>query len=108
MIKPQLHDVIEMLYSQPDSGLSAGAKGTIIGVFPDDYYEIEFVDDQGRTVDLDVLSRDAFIVVWRMTTQEAVALPDQVAQIVELLPDGQGTAVLDFARFLTSRQPKPA
>lgn len=36
----------------PDEGLSAGMKGTIIEIYskPVEGYEIEFCDEQGRTV----------------------------------------------------------
>lgn len=54
-----LYDVVELAVDLPAEGLRAGAIGTIV----DDYagtaeYEVEFTDDDGRTVALTALRAD--------------------------------------------------
>lgn len=54
-----LYQVVELAVDLPHEGLRAGAVGTIV----DDYlgsleYEVEFTDDEGRTVALTALRPD--------------------------------------------------
>ena len=111
MIDPHLHDVIETLYPRQSEDPAqatpvAGALGTIVQIYDDGACEVEFTDGMGQTVISQVLTRDQFIIVWCAKTGEAVSLSEQVAQIVTLLPEGSGTEVLDFARFLSLRSVK--
>jgi hypothetical protein len=108
MIRPALHDVVERLYSDSEAGLPAGSLGTVIQEYSDGAFEVEFSDDDGRTLTTQALQRNEFIVVWRSGTEQEVPLSDQVAQIVELLPEGAGAEVLDFARYLSWRRTREA
>jgi hypothetical protein len=46
------NDVVELVTDLPDEGLAAGAVGTVVHVFdrPNRAYEVEFADDDGRTI----------------------------------------------------------
>lgn len=48
----ELHDVVELAADLPEEGLTAGSVGTIVYIFhePNLAYEVEFADDQGRTL----------------------------------------------------------
>lgn len=48
----KLLDVVALLVARPDDGLNAGAIGTIVDVFkkPNVAYEVEFCDEDGRTI----------------------------------------------------------
>ena len=67
-------------------------------------FEVEFMNEEGETLALCTLTSDQFLVVWQAATQLPVPLAEQVAQLVELLPQAARTEVLDFARFLSVRQ----
>ncbi|MFG2103458.1 DUF4926 domain-containing protein [Micromonospora echinaurantiaca] len=47
-----LYDVVELTTDLPEERLAAGSVGTIVHVFerPELAYEVEFVDDDGRTI----------------------------------------------------------
>ena len=52
-----LFDVVELTEPRPESGLTAGAIGTIVHVFdqPRRAYEVEFVDEDGSTIATETL-----------------------------------------------------
>jgi hypothetical protein len=47
-----LYDMVRLMVDLPDKGLSAGAMGAIVHVFekPISAYEVEFADEDGRTI----------------------------------------------------------
>jgi hypothetical protein len=47
-----LYDVVQLMVDLPDEGLSAGAVGAVVHVFekPSLAYEVEFADEDGRTI----------------------------------------------------------
>lgn len=49
---PELHDVVRVREDLPDLDLRAGALGTVVMVFsePAAAFEVEFADDEGRTL----------------------------------------------------------
>lgn len=104
MIKPELFDIVEILYPLPEENLPSGARGTLIHHHGNDTYEVEFVDEHGITIALCDLSRQQYIVIWRSETKEWVPLANQVAQMVNLLPEQAGREVMDIAHFLSMRQ----
>jgi hypothetical protein len=54
-----LYDVVELAVDLPDEGLRAGAAGTIVDDYPGSAdFEVEFVDDDGRTLALLTLPGD--------------------------------------------------
>jgi hypothetical protein len=57
-----LFDVVVLVEDIPDEGLRAGMRGVIIEIYsqPVEGYEIEFCDEQGRTVAQLALSSDQF------------------------------------------------
>ena len=48
----ELYDVVQLAVDLPDEGLTSGAIGTIVDIYssPNVAYEVEFTDDEGRTV----------------------------------------------------------
>lgn len=40
------------------NGLSVGTKGTIVLKYNDDYFEVEFFDSNGDTIDVITISKD--------------------------------------------------
>lgn len=106
MIQPALHDVIERLFPDAELGLPADAQGTLVQAYGDGAFEVEFSDNEGQLLASRVMRPVDFIVVWQASTGHEVRLPEQVAQIVGLLPEPAGIEVLDFARFLSWRQVK--
>lgn len=64
-------DVIQLIEAQPGEGLAAGAKGTIVGVYPVGYL-VEFDDEDGRTLAEVVLQTNQFEVIWRMPRPASV------------------------------------
>jgi hypothetical protein len=49
---PELLDVVRLVADLPEEGLRAGIAGTVVEIFeqPTVAYEVEFTDDDGRTV----------------------------------------------------------
>lgn len=60
-----LYQVIDLKRDIPEAGLISGTRGTIVLIFekPEPAFEVEFVDELGRTVAQLVLSRDAFDLI---------------------------------------------
>jgi hypothetical protein len=55
-----LFDVVALVEDRPEDGLVAGARGTIVDVYakPEQAYEVEFSDSDGRTIALVALRPD--------------------------------------------------
>ncbi|MCI4066117.1 DUF4926 domain-containing protein [Micromonospora sp. R77] len=56
----ELYDVVELVEAVPEKQLFPGAVGTIVHVFrtPQLAYEVEFTDEDGRTINLVALPPD--------------------------------------------------
>lgn len=63
--KPHLYDVVRLTKDFPEQGLAVGRVGTIVMMFdqPEIADEIEFCDDEGRTIAELALKGDEFQVV---------------------------------------------
>lgn len=111
MSKPELFDAIELLVELPEYNLRSGMRGAIVECYSDSDYEVEFSDSlrdsfasrNGETLALCALSTEQFIVVWKAKTQTWVSVSEQIAALIEHLPDEPRQEVLDFARFLCDR-----
>ena len=101
---PDMFDVIELIVDAPEQGLYAGLQGTIVMRYPGEAYEVEFTDQAGVTRALLALRPHEFVVVWRASTGAPVPIAEQIASLVEALPENAGREVLDFARFLKQRR----
>jgi hypothetical protein len=101
---PELFDVIELTMDIPERELYAGMQGTIVEHHGGDAYEVEFTDESGETLALLALRSDQFIVVWRASTGAPISVAEQVAALIEALPQSAGQEILDFARFLHERR----
>lgn len=60
-IKPL--DVVALLRAIPAEKLTIGQVGTVVEVFSDDDFEVEFVDKQGRTIAMLPLKRSDLLVL---------------------------------------------
>lgn len=51
-MRPKLLDTIVTLRNLPEAGIKSGTVGVVISIFdkPDETYEVEFADDEGRTI----------------------------------------------------------
>ncbi|SBT66794.1 protein of unknown function (DUF4926) [Micromonospora sediminicola] len=56
----ELYDLVELRHAIPEENLPAGAVGTIVHVFhrPELAYEVEFTDEEGRTLSSVALTPD--------------------------------------------------
>lgn len=100
MIKPELLDVVELLIDLSETGLQAGALGTIVETYNDRAYEVEFANSEGETLALQVLAPEQFTVVWQSATKAWVPLVDRIAEMIQRLPEDRQQQVLNFARSL--------
>ena len=46
----KLLDIVTLLAAMPDDGLAKGQVGTVVEVWSNDAYEVEFVDLKGQTI----------------------------------------------------------
>lgn len=101
---PNIGDVIELVVDVPNENLRAGIQGTIVHQHTDKTFEVEFVNDEGETRALLALDTSQFIVVWQAATKQWVPLAERAAYLVSILSDDAAREVVDFARFLKTRQ----
>ncbi len=52
----KLFDVVELVDPLPGRNLPLGSIGTIVHELPENFYVVEFVDDEGRTIALEEIS----------------------------------------------------
>lgn len=64
-------DVVAIKKARPDLGLPLGARGTIVMVFDDEAYEVEFVNEDGTTQAMGTFLVDEVEVVWRVADMHA-------------------------------------
>ena len=64
-MQPMELDVVRLLISVPDSGLEAGATGTVVAAYDDGNCEVEFIDEQGATIALLALPHSALELTWK-------------------------------------------
>ena len=100
---PDIGDIIELVTDIPKKNLRAGMRAAIVHYHDNDTYEIEFTDDEGKTLDFLALHAKHFIVVWRAKTRQWIPIAEQTSALVAGLPDNAAKEVLDFARFLSVR-----
>lgn len=66
----KLLDIVALLRAIPAENLGTGQVGTIVEVFGDDNFEVEFVDRQGQTIAMLTL-RKADLLVLQYELQRA-------------------------------------
>lgn len=59
----KLLDVVALLRDRPERGLLAGHVGTVIEMLAPDVFEVEFLDESGRTVAVEELRRDDLLLL---------------------------------------------
>ncbi len=100
MRQPELLDVIELLVDLPEATLQAGDQGTIVEIYSDRAYEVEFANAEGETLALQVLEPEQFIVIWQSSTKTWVPLGNRIVALLQTLPEERQQQVLNFARSL--------
>lgn len=74
MRDPKLFDSIALLADIPEEGLERGNLGAIVHVHNGgEAFEVEFVDDDGRTYGLTALTPDQFMLVHRHAMERIAA-----------------------------------
>lgn len=66
----RLLDVVALTADIPEKSLLRGQVGTVVEIFADGQYEVEFSDDEGRTYALEALDGDQLMVL-RYRPEEA-------------------------------------
>ena len=59
----ELLDVVALVHDLPNERLVRGQVGTVVEVFSDGLYEVEFSDDQGKTYAILPLAADQLILL---------------------------------------------
>jgi hypothetical protein len=103
MTEPELFDVIELLVDLPEDNLSIGVRGAIVECYENNNYEVEFTNEEGETLAACTLSSEQFIVVWKASTKSWLTVSEQIAAVINYLPEERKQEVLDFARSLYQR-----
>jgi len=64
-MKSDIHllDVVALTIDVPEKSLVRGQVGTVVEIFPDGQYEIEFADEEGRTYGLEAVEGDHLLVL---------------------------------------------
>jgi hypothetical protein len=104
LMQPELLDIVEVLVDLPVHALQAGARGTVVHCYPDNAFEVEFVNEDGETTALCPIPAAQCIVVWKASTKQWLPAEEQAADLVSHLPEEAKQEVLDFARFLHARK----
>jgi len=103
---PEIGDVIELIVDIPERNCGVGRQGTVVLNHNNEAYEVEFVNDEGETLDFFALRPEQFVIIWRAETGQPVSLVEQATTIIANLPEDAAQEVLDFARFLSFRKQK--
>jgi len=98
---PDIGDIIETVTDIPEKNLRAGVRGALVHCHGNDFYEIEFTDGDGETLDFSALHGRQFIIVWQAETRQWVPVAEQTSALVAGLPNDAAMQVLNFARFLS-------
>jgi Domain of unknown function (DUF4926)/Protein of unknown function (DUF2281) len=104
LMQPELLDIVEVLIDLPAYALQAGTRGTVVHHYPDNAFEVEFMNEDGETTALCPILATQCIVVWKASTKKWLPAEEQAADLVSHLPEDAKQEVLDFARFLYSRK----
>lgn len=100
MTEPELFDVIELLVDLPEDNLSLGVQGAIVECYDDNNYEVEFTNTEGEARAVCTLNSEQFIVVWKDRNKSWLPVSEQIAAVINYLPEERKQEVLAFARSL--------
>ena len=56
-------DVIALLHDIPEKGLLTGHVGTVVEILADGVFEVEFIDDNGRTYAMSALKNEEILLL---------------------------------------------
>jgi hypothetical protein len=100
----EIGDLVELTVDLPERDLRAGERGTVVYRHTEEDYGVEFANEFGETLDFVPLHTRQFILVWRAETHQPVPAAEQAADLIAHLPAEAAQTVLEFARFLATRQ----
>lgn len=105
MIKPAVYDTVELLHEQhtDDYILPAGTHGTVIHQYADQIYGVEFINSGSRIPFEVVLMAQQLTVIWQASSRQQVPLSEQLAQVIDHLPEPEQAELLAVARTLNAR-----
>jgi|688.fasta_scaffold2073435_1 hypothetical protein len=98
--QPNELDIIELLRSKPELSLTVGDRGTILEVYPDRQYLVEFADDNGETIALCDLDRSDFVVTWQAETERTVSIEERFLSVISQLSSQRQQQAWEFMRLL--------
>jgi hypothetical protein len=78
------YDVVMLIKDLPEEGMSKWSVGTILEVYDESNYEVEFSDKNGFTVFLGALTKDSLELIWRNETQKYTG---RFAEILNILDE---------------------
>jgi hypothetical protein len=105
MLKPAVFDTVELLHEKQtdDHILPAGTRGTVIHQYADQIYGVEFINSSSRTPFEVVLLAQQMTVIWQASSRQHVPLREQLAQVIDYLPEPEQAELLEVARALNAR-----
>lgn len=59
----KLLDVVALLREIPDSKLLRGQIGTIVEIYTDEEFEVEFSDNKGKTISMETISTEDIMLL---------------------------------------------
>jgi hypothetical protein len=99
-LHPNELDMVELLRPKPESSLRAGDCGTILEVYSDHEYLVEFFDEGGETIAICDLGQSDFVVTWQAKTERTISIEERFASIISLLPSQRQQQAWEFTRLL--------
>ena len=64
--KIELLDVVALLVDLPEAGLERGEVGTVVEIFHNDHYEVEFCNNKGQAYAmLAIAGKDLLVLVYK-------------------------------------------
>ena len=76
-MQPELLDIVEVLIDLPAYALQAGTRGTVVHHYPDNAFEVEFMNEDGETTALCPILATQCIVVWKASTKKWLPAEEQ-------------------------------
>lgn len=67
-----LYDVVALKVDIPEYRLTKGQKGTILLIYNENDFEIEFCDDEGITLYLGTICKDKLELVWSYSNKSYI------------------------------------
>lgn len=103
----QIGDLIELITDIPEKNLHSGMLGAIVHCHNENYYEIEFSNEDGETLACLALESKQFMLAWRSETKQWLSAAERVVNLIQNLPEGTAEEILHYACFLSLKKQLP-